>query len=320
MNHQEYKKQHGKTIDGFLTNVYSNQRNSNRRRFGVNPDYSLDDLREWAYSNEKFMSVYGEWEKQGYGKDMKPKIIRVDLGEPYSILNIACGKLVRHDVDELVSLRKAGGTNKEIGEALNIPLSTVSRLLTAKGYRQNAKRGIFTNHKRIYRIHQAMMQRCYSESYKGFKYYGAKGITVDEEWHDNVSFLEWSLEHGYEDHLTIDRIDETKGYSPDNCQWITQHEQILKQNRNKGRSKDSHHIYENGNRFIVEFIVGTGKNRVVKCRQYCTSFEEAVKHRDHFAKYGKELEFDNGYTPKVSAKKLELQRRRRRELVKSRVK
>ena len=52
--------------------------------------------------------------------------------------------------------------------------------------------------------------------------YGGKGITVCDEWvHDFQAFADWSYEHGYARNLSIDRIDNSKGYSPDNCLWTT---------------------------------------------------------------------------------------------------
>lgn len=70
----------------------------------------------------------------------------------------------------------------------------------------------------------------YRPSNDNYKYYGALGITICDEWlNDFSTFANWSLANGYTDELTIDRKDNTRGYSPDNCRWIT----IQEQQRNK---------------------------------------------------------------------------------------
>lgn len=75
---------------------------------------------------------------------------------------------------------------------------------------------------RLYQIFQGMKQRCTNPNHPHYKSYGAKGITICDEWLNNLhSFIEWSISHGYADDLTIDRLDPQKGYSPDNCQWVT---------------------------------------------------------------------------------------------------
>jgi hypothetical protein len=79
-----------------------------------------------------------------------------------------------------------------------------------------------------------MICRCTNPKADNYARYGEKGITVCDEWlHDYMAFREWALANGYEEHLTIDRIDGTKGYSPDNCRWATYHEQNLNRTVNK---------------------------------------------------------------------------------------
>lgn len=84
-----------------------------------------------------------------------------------------------------------------------------------------------------------MKDRCYNPNSDSYKHYGARGITICEEWYTPHShkgsrvFRKWALENGYADNLTIDRIDVNKGYSPDNCRWIPR----SLQNRNKRNNR-----------------------------------------------------------------------------------
>ena len=81
---------------------------------------------------------------------------------------------------------------------------------------------------RIYRIFHGMRQRCNNSNCAAYKRYGAKEIKVCPEWDSAEgfnSFYKWAIDNGYADNLTLDRIDNDKGYSPDNCRWVSNRQQ-----------------------------------------------------------------------------------------------
>lgn len=80
---------------------------------------------------------------------------------------------------------------------------------------------------RLYRIWKAMKNRCSNKNTQDYKrWYGANGVTVCEEWsHSFQAFFDWAMSNGYNDTLTIDRINPYGNYEPSNCRWATAKEQ-----------------------------------------------------------------------------------------------
>lgn len=75
---------------------------------------------------------------------------------------------------------------------------------------------------RLYRIRQLMIQRCNNPKAPNYHNYGGRGITVCKEWeNDYFAFRNWALENGYEETLTLDRIDNDGNYEPSNCRWVS---------------------------------------------------------------------------------------------------
>lgn len=72
----------------------------------------------------------------------------------------------------------------------------------------------------LYKTWQNIISRCENPNATHYKYYGAKGIKVCGKWHKFIEFYEWSIINGWRKGLTIDRIDGSKDYEPNNCRWV----------------------------------------------------------------------------------------------------
>lgn len=133
--------------------------------------------------------------------------------------------------------------------------------------------------KKLKSVLSMIKQRCNNPNNKDYARYGAKGITVCEEWNDTNNFVKWALDNGYKDGLEVERKDNLKGYSPDNCIFADR----FIQNQNKRTYKNSVSNFAG----IGLTTYGTYRVRLQAFKKsfYLGCFKdinEAIKTRDDF--------------------------------------
>ena len=77
------------------------------------------------------------------------------------------------------------------------------------------------SHSTLYKVWAQMIQRCTNPKHKSWNRYGGRGIEVDKTWLDAKNFITWALSNGYQNGLELDRINNNKSYSQNNCRFVT---------------------------------------------------------------------------------------------------
>ncbi len=103
------------------------------------------------------------------------------------------------------------------------------------GNKKKEKHGMVGS--RLYKIWDGMKQRCLNENDVSYHYYGGRGVKICDEWLDEkvgmLNFKDWSLTNGYNESLTIDRINNNGDYEPSNCRWVDMKVQANNKSINK---------------------------------------------------------------------------------------
>ncbi len=127
---------------------------------------------------------------------------------------------------------------------------------------------------RLYNIWVNMRQRCKNDGKPEHDNWGNRGISICDEWNDFLKFQSWALANGYQDTLTIDRVNNNKGYSPDNCRWASYKDQALNTRANR-------YIVINGESKTVrqwcEILKNVSPRTVYRrVREYGWTYEKAI--------------------------------------------
>jgi hypothetical protein len=136
---------------------------------------------------------------------------------------------------------------------------------------------------RLFNIWQGMRQRCNNPNANFYEYYGAKGVKICQEWNEYKAFKQWAVENGYDEGLSIDRIDVDGGYNPNNCRWISLREQ------QSNKSNNVFVLYQDEDITLAELSRRTGLSLPMLHRRYHAGYTGEKLWQTTHLKTGKEV-------------------------------
>jgi len=144
--------------------------------------------------------------------------IKIIPGTKYSALTVLSeakvNRLPSGQINRFIKCQCECGLIKDIRL-----LHLVRGRISSCGCKRNTLKGESQTY--LCKVWKGMIRRC-NEDYSEKHLYFDKGIKVCNEWvNDYFVFKKWALENGYKKGLQIDRQDNSKGYEPNNCRWVT---------------------------------------------------------------------------------------------------
>lgn len=135
---------------------------------------------------------------------------------------------------------------------------------------------------RIYKTWTSMKNRCYNKNDYRYPRYGGRGIYVCERWLNSFTNFYEDMGDKPDQNLSLDRIDNDKGYSPENCRWATKIEQATNRQIVKDNPTGHKGIYKRkGNKYYEVYTVGITPNRYIGIRY---TIEDAIELQNKYKK------------------------------------